>query len=355
MSATSTTSSPTPRRTPASPGCSWSRAPSRSARCSEPPSRDDPVRHVPDGAGSPCPTAPSGNVTRAGCSLPTLVSVAARSAPCSARRSRAHPPRRPPRAAGRRCRPATITPGVQMVTKGAQCTANFVFTDAAAACTSGTPRTAPAAARPPTPTAARPARIRSAPRCASSKGMSVATAGTTVGRGTLVYSSWITMRRSAPRRRPGLRLQRLRAGACRRPASVKQVEPVGAVLGRPHRARPGRSRPAAGSSATATPALRAGAEPLAPKTGASLGQSGGGWSHDVYTVTPGIPGDSGSGFLDAQRPGVRRPVDRRHRARCPASNGVGDLARELALRPDALRHRRAAPGRRDPGRSTRSV
>ena len=29
-------------------------------------------------------------------------------------------------------------------------------------------------------------------------------------------------------------------------------------------------------------------------------RTGGGWTHEVYTVTPGIPGDSGSAFVDRQ-------------------------------------------------------
>ena len=43
--------------------------------------------------------------------------------------------------------------------------------------------------------------------------------------------------------------------------------------------------------------LRAGVEPLKPHTGVSLGDDAadGGWSHPLYTVTPGIPGDSGAG------------------------------------------------------------
>ena len=45
--------------------------------------------------------------------------------------------------------------------------------------------------------------------------------------------------------------------------------------------------------------LRLGLRPLSPKTGVSLGTIASGWSHPVYTVTPGIPGDSGSAFLDA--------------------------------------------------------
>ena len=43
--------------------------------------------------------------------------------------------------------------------------------------------------------------------------------------------------------------------------------------------------------------LRGGVTTLSPKEGYSLGDDGGGWSHTVYTATPGIPGDSGSAFL----------------------------------------------------------
>ena len=45
--------------------------------------------------------------------------------------------------------------------------------------------------------------------------------------------------------------------------------------------------------------LRQGIEQLSPKYGVSLGTTGGGWTTPLYTVTPGIPGDSGSPFLDA--------------------------------------------------------
>ncbi len=56
---------------------------------------------------------------------------------------------------------------------------------------------------------------------------------------------------------------------------------------------------------------------------------GNGWSRAVYTVTPGIPGDSGSAFLDANGAaiGVLSTVAI---APLAGSNGVGDLGRELA-------------------------
>ncbi|MEX1178562.1 MAG: serine protease [Nitriliruptor sp.] len=75
--------------------------------------------------------------------------------------------------------------------------------------------------------------------------------------------------------------------------------------------------------------LRAGLALLKPKTGLSLGSSAEGWTHTVYTATPGIPGDSGSAFLDAdgRAVGVLSTL-----ALAPAalSNGVSDLARSLA-------------------------
>ena len=57
--------------------------------------------------------------------------------------------------------------------------------------------------------------------------------------------------------------------------------------------------------------------------------AGGGWSRTVLTVTPGIPGDSGSGFMNAtgQAIGVLSTLAV---LPLPLSNGVGDLGRELA-------------------------
>ena len=48
----------------------------------------------------------------------------------------------------------------------------------------------------------------------------------------------------------------------------------------------------------------------------------------VYTVTPGVPGDSGSGFLDDHGRAVGT-LSTVAVAPLPASNGLGTLAREL--------------------------
>ena len=102
-----------------------------------------------------------------------------------------------------------------------------------------------------------------------------------------------------------------------------------------------RSRTGAGRPASATPpprgedvfsygnsSLRAGITTLSPKKGVSLGTTGEGWSHQVYTATPGIPGDSGSAFIDegGRAFGVLSTVAI---APLAGSNGVSDLAHGL--------------------------
>ena len=77
--------------------------------------------------------------------------------------------------------------------------------------------------------------------------------------------------------------------------------------------------------------LRAGLSPLSPHRGVSLGDdpADGGWSHPLYSVTPGIPGDSGSGFMSdgGLAVGVLSTIGL---APLPASNNIGDLSHELA-------------------------
>jgi hypothetical protein len=75
--------------------------------------------------------------------------------------------------------------------------------------------------------------------------------------------------------------------------------------------------------------LRAGVTTLSPKQGVVIQNEGSGWSHVVATLTPGVPGDSGSGFLNASG-GAIGVLSTLQLAPLPATNGVGDLARELA-------------------------
>ena len=101
--------------------------------------------------------------------------------------------------------------------------------------------------------------------------------------------------------------------------------------------------------------LRAGITQLSPKTGISLGDDAadGGWSHPLYTVTPGVPGDSGSAFVSRRRQGDRHPVD-------AGPGPAAAVEQHRRPRPRSSRSRRptpASPGSRwstAPSRSTRS-
>ncbi|GAA4967647.1 serine protease [Pseudonocardia tropica] len=74
--------------------------------------------------------------------------------------------------------------------------------------------------------------------------------------------------------------------------------------------------------------LRQGIRALQPKTGTTTGTAGGGWTHTVVTVLPGVPGDSGSGYLtaDGRALGVLSTLNL---APAPGTNGVSDLAKAL--------------------------
>jgi hypothetical protein len=69
-----------------------------------------------------------------------------------------------------------------------------------------------------------------------------------------------------------------------------------------------------------------GIEELSRQWGFRTGASNNGWSHDVYMVTPGLPGDSGSGYLGSNGGalGVLSAL-----AVVLANNEVTDLTRAL--------------------------
>ena len=211
---------------------------------------------------------------------------------------------------------ATIHPGVQTFTDGAQCTANFVFYDASNVY------------------------LGQAAHC-SGTGSSTDTNGCTSGSlpigtpvdiggskpGTLVYNSWLTMQSHGEANADTCAFNDL-ALVKVDPADVGKVNPSIPFWGGPT----GVTDTVADLSdvlSYGNSSLRLGVSALSPKQGKSIGDDGNGWSHNVYTVTPGIPGDSGSAFLDASGKalGVLSTVQL---APLAGSNGVGDVAKELA-------------------------
>ncbi len=210
---------------------------------------------------------------------------------------------------------APIHPGVQTFTAGAQCTANFIFTDGT------TVYIGQAAHCAGTGTATE------TDGCTSSSlplGTPVEVTGATRP-GTLVYSSWRSMQQQGVTDANtcaynDIALVRLD------PADVARVNPSVPFFGGPTAVGVATNLGAKVYS-YGNSELRAGVAQLSPKYGVSLGNTAG-WSTNAYTVTPGIPGDSGSGFLDAQGRaiGVLSTVEF---APLPGSNNFGDLAHEL--------------------------
>ena len=146
--------------------------------------------------------------------------------------------------------------------------------------------------------------------------------------GTMVYNSWITMQ-ALHETDPDTCAYNDLALVRLAPADAAKVNPSIPHWGGPV------ALASTGTSAGqrvysyGNSSLRGGVTQLSPKTGISLGDAGAGWSHDVATMSPGIPGDSGSAFLDStgKALGVLSTLQL---APIPASNGVGDLPHELA-------------------------
>lgn len=210
---------------------------------------------------------------------------------------------------------ATIHPGVQTYTAGAQCTANFVFRGGAtvyigqAAHCSGTGDS----------TETDGCTSKSLPL-----GTKVTVGGVT---GTMVYNSWITMQKRREQR-PNVCAYNDFALVKLPAAAVGKVNPSVPFWGGPTGVGGG-TETGANVYSYGNSSLRGGVTTLSPKRGVSLGDEGNGWTHTVYTASPGIPGDSGSGFLDAKGKaiGVLSTVTL---APLAGSNGVGDLAHELS-------------------------
>jgi hypothetical protein len=210
-----------------------------------------------------------------------------------------------------------VHPGVMTFTAGAQCTANFIFTDATstyigqAAHCSGTGAS----------TETDGCLAQSLPN-----GTAVEVDGASQP-GTMVYNSWNAMQ-AAGETDPDTCAYNDFALIKLAAADAANVDP-----NIPHWGGP------TGLNTTGVPmgqrvysygnsSLRFGISQLSPKTGVSLGTTGGGWTHPLYTVTPGIPGDSGSAFLDASGRALGQ-LSTISIAPLVASNNVSDLSRAL--------------------------
>lgn len=224
---------------------------------------------------------------------------------------------------------AAITPGVQTNTAGSgQCTANFVFTDGAGNVYLGQAAHCASTGAATDTDGCVADSLPLGTRVTFNRGGSLLSSGEQVGAGTLVYSSWVTMQARGESDANtcaynDFALVKVDA------ADVSKVNPSIPFWGGPTGINT--TGTAAGDSVYSygNSGIRFGIEQLSPKQGVSLGTSGGGWTHPVYTLTPGVPGDSGSAFLDGSGRALGT-LSTLAIAPLPASNGVGDLSRELA-------------------------
>jgi hypothetical protein len=212
---------------------------------------------------------------------------------------------------------AKVHPGVQTFTEGAQCTSNFVFQEGSTVF------------------------IGQAAHCSGTGGQTE-TDGCTSGslplgtpvevsgaskKGTLAYNSWLTMQAGGESD----------ANTCAyNDLALVQLDPTD--VGSVNPSVPGYGGPTGVGSAGETGStvfsygnseLRGGVTKLSPKQGTLIQNEGEGWSHIVITLTPGIPGDSGSGFMNeaGQAIGILSTLQI---APLAGTNGVGDIAKELA-------------------------
>jgi hypothetical protein len=213
---------------------------------------------------------------------------------------------------------APVRPGVMTFTAGGQCTANFVFYDAsdalyigqAAHCSGTGGNTA----------------INGCTSASLPLGTPVQVGGATRP-GTMVYNSWLQMQADGEQDPDTCTYNDL-ALVKLDPADYGLVNPTIPFWGGPTGLTATVPRLATVLS-YGNSSLRGGLEQLKPKQGKSLGQTNGGWTHTVLTLTPGIPGDSGSAFIDASGRafGVLSTLQV---LPLPGGNGVGDLGHELA-------------------------
>jgi hypothetical protein len=211
---------------------------------------------------------------------------------------------------------ATVHPGVQVFTQGAQCTSNFVFQDASnvylgqAAHCSGT------------------GAATDTNGC-DADSLPIGTPVDITGAshpGTLVYNSWLTMQLKGETDADTCAFNDL-ALIKVDPADVANVNPSVPAFGGPT----GVGDWGGALSQVYTygnSELRGGLTVLSPKAGVVVQGTESGLSHGVYTVTPGIPGDSGSGFMNSTG-GAIGVLSTVQLAPLVAANGVGNLGMEL--------------------------
>jgi hypothetical protein len=212
---------------------------------------------------------------------------------------------------------ATIHPGVQTVTAGGQCTSNFVFQDGinvylgqAAHCSSTGGQTSTDGCDTGSQPLGTPVEVSGASKP-----------------GTLVYNSWLTMQQKGESDADTCAYNDL-ALVKIDPTDVGKVNPSVPGFGGPTGLGPSSAMLGDTVYSYGNSSLRLGVTKLSPKQGVVVQSEGNGWSRNVVTATPGIPGDSGSGFMSGSGDAIG-VLSTLQIAPLAGSNGVGDLRKEI--------------------------
>ncbi|MGN6783332.1 MAG: trypsin-like peptidase domain-containing protein [Marmoricola sp.] len=219
-----------------------------------------------------------------------------------------------------------IGPGVQIVVHGAQCTGNFVFrrkghphqvfVGMAAHCVGKGSESDTDGCSTPSYPLGTPAQFV--------VGGNAVDGGTVVGTGRVRYSSWIAMHRAGTSAAAVCASNDFALVQVDR-KDLGRVSPTVPQLGGP--VGLGKALPAAGSTV-----YTLGSSSLRGTTEAKAGtvSTRSPWTMTVRTASPGVPGDSGSGFLDATGHAVG-VLSRLDLFPDVGANGVGSLPLEVAF------------------------
>lgn len=239
---------------------------------------------------------------------------------------------------------AKIRPGVQMYTGGAQCTSNYVFTDAAnnvyvgyaAHCAGKGDSSDINGCTTPSQPLGTPVTFVTGGNFFSS--------GTTVGRGTLAYSSWVSMQKI--KFKGELRCIWNDFALVRVSNADKgKVNPTVPFWGGPRTFGGAPLGPGAKIFTVGNSSLRNGTAKA--KTSTIIQRTGGGLGYDIKGGA-GIPGDSGSGYMDAtgRAIGVLSTISIGLQVGGVVTNTIGDIYHEIlwARQYSGIKGLRLVPG-----------
>lgn len=227
---------------------------------------------------------------------------------------------------------SAIGPGVQMNTGNAQCTANFVYRAGghtyvgyAAHCASTGNDTSTNGCNTGSLPLGTKVSFVTGESAGSLGGLFGSSGGTVIGTGTLRYSSWLAMQAAHTTDSLTCAYNDLALVEVD-PAYLNKVDPTVPYLGGP--------TAIAGLPGTGAAVYTVGSSSLRGNTRSTTGtvQASSLWSDIVKTSSAGVPGDSGSGYLDAKGRAVG-VLSTLNVSMVPPStaNGIGSLAQEVAF------------------------